>query len=165
MRRLLRRLKSSTEDGTNNASSRGTTITPPAILTPSQKTSSTGIKLLYAAETSVVELVHYFLWSGLLGETESLTSCLYSIIFIHGLTGDQQRTWTAANAPGPWPLILLPSKLSNVRILTFGYDAYVTDWRGLVSENKIANHAMNLLTSTATFREQDDTVMLSLKWP
>jgi hypothetical protein len=53
---------------------------------------------------------------------------------------------------------LLPSKVANARILTFGYDASVANWRSLVSKNRIGNHAMNLLAAVATYREDDDTV-------
>jgi hypothetical protein len=53
---------------------------------------------------------------------------------------------------------LLPAKVPNTRILTFGYDAYVTDWRGMVAQNRIGNHSMNLLATVATYREDDDTV-------
>ncbi|KAI3316912.1 hypothetical protein HD806DRAFT_541795 [Xylariaceae sp. AK1471] len=79
------------------------------------------------------------------------------IVFVHGLTGDRERTWTAKDASNPWPQTLLPSKLPTARILTFGYDAYVADWRGVVSQNRIENHAYNLLTSLASYREEDDT--------
>ena len=48
--------------------------------------------------------------------------------------------------------------MPNARILTFGYDAYVSDWRGMVSKNRIGNHAMNLLAAVASYREEDDTV-------
>ena len=47
------------------------------------------------------------------------------ICFVHGLTGDRTRTWTAAGQTQPWPQTLLPSRLGRVRILTYGYDAYV----------------------------------------
>jgi protein SERAC1 len=56
---------------------------------------------------------------------------------------------------------LLPSKVPNARILTFGYNAYVMDWRGMVSKNRIGNHSMNLLATVATYREDDDTVSLT----
>jgi len=81
-----------------------------------------------------------------------------SIVFVHGLTGDREKTWTARNASEPWPKTLLPSELPTARVLTFGYDAYVADWRGVVSQNQIGNHAWNLLTSLASYREKDDTV-------
>lgn len=37
------------------------------------------------------------------------------------------------DASEPWLKTLLLSKLRKARIFTFGYDAYVTDWRGVVS--------------------------------
>jgi protein SERAC1 len=83
-----------------------------------------------------------------------------SIIFVHGLTGDREKTWTAKSASAPWPRTLLPSKVPNARVLTFGYDAYVADWQGMVSKNRIGNHSMNLLTAVATYREDDDTVSI-----
>lgn len=83
---------------------------------------------------------------------------LYSIIFVHGLTGDREKTWTAKGSSTPWPQTLLPSKVPNARVLTFGYDAYVADWRGVVSKSRIGDHSMNLLAAVATFREDDDTV-------
>ena len=82
-----------------------------------------------------------------------------SLIFIHGLTGDREDTWTARSAAAPWPSRLLPARLPNVRILTFGYDAFITNLRGMVSDNRIADHAMNLLNSVADDREAHDTVI------
>lgn len=79
-------------------------------------------------------------------------------MFVHGLTGDREKTWTHPDTSEPWPKTLLPSKLPNARILTFGYDASVADWRGMVSQSRIADHAWNLLTSLASYREEDDTV-------
>ena len=87
---------------------------------------------------------------------------LYSIIFVHGLTGDREETWRAKDAVAPWPQTLLPAKTTNARILTFGYDAYVADWQGVVAQNSIGNHSMNLLTAVATYREDDDTVSFRL---
>ncbi|KAH8590732.1 hypothetical protein B0O99DRAFT_300172 [Bisporella sp. PMI_857] len=118
------------------AASSATNITPDSSRTAAlqKKTFPSGIKLLYNPEHSVVD-----------------------IILVHGLTGDYEKTWTAKNAATPWPQSMLPSKIPNARILTFGYDAYIADWRGMVSRNRIGNHSMNLLTSVATFRENDDT--------
>ena len=71
----------------------------------------------------------------------------------------------AKEASAPWPKNLLASKIPDSRILTFGYDAYVTDWRGMVSQNRIANHAWNLLTALSTYREEDDTVRINKAGP
>ena len=83
-----------------------------------------------------------------------------SIVFVHGLTGDREKTWRAAGAVDPWPKTLLSTDIDHARILTFGYDAYVADWRGMVSKNRVGNHSQNLLTTLATHRENDDTVRL-----
>ncbi len=66
----------------------------------------------------------------------------------------------AQEASLPWPKTLLSSTIPDARVLTFGYDAYVTDWRGVVSQNRIADHAWKLLTALSTYREEDDTVCI-----
>jgi protein SERAC1 len=81
-----------------------------------------------------------------------------SVVFVHGLTGDRKTTWAVSKDVPPWPQTLLPRELPTARTLTFGYDAYISDWKGVVSQNRIADHAMNLLNAVATHREQDDTV-------
>lgn len=73
--------------------------------------------------------------------------------------GNSMKTWSAADA-APWPQTLLPSRVPNARILTYGYDAHVADWRAVVSNNRIGNHAWNLLTAVAAYRENDDSVSL-----
>ncbi|KAJ6084383.1 hypothetical protein N7486_011183 [Penicillium sp. IBT 16267x] len=65
------------------------------------------------------------------------------ICFVHGLTGDRDKTWTAGGQTTPWPKILLPPKL-NARVLTYGYDAYVAR-KSVASSNRLINHAQNLL--------------------
>ncbi|KAJ5663382.1 hypothetical protein N7507_004113 [Penicillium longicatenatum] len=94
-----------------------------------RKSFPSGIKLLYGPDDATVD-----------------------IIFIHGLTGDRDATWTARDATKPWPQTLLSPILPTARILTFGYDAFVADWRGVVLQNRIANHAWNLLTSLSSYR-------------
>jgi pimeloyl-ACP methyl ester carboxylesterase len=106
---------------------------PPAA-SSSIKTFPSGVKLLQSPAESIVD-----------------------IVFVHGLTGDRENTWTARDASEPWPKALLPSELPTARVLTFGYNAYVADWRGVVSQSRIGNHAWNLLTSLATYREKDET--------
>ncbi|KAA8642375.1 hypothetical protein EYZ11_009972 [Aspergillus tanneri] len=99
-----------------------------------RKAFPAGLKLLYSPDDGTID-----------------------IIFLHGLTGDRDATWTARGATEPWPKTLLPTMLPTARVLTFGYDAYVADWRGVVSQSLIANHAWNLLTSLSSYRENDGT--------
>ncbi|CAI4218829.1 unnamed protein product [Parascedosporium putredinis] len=132
MRKILPshfRRRKGAEELTSDASS---AATPSA----SNKSFPSGIKPLYTPNDAVVD-----------------------IVFIHGLTGDRERTWTAHDADEPWPKTLLPSQLPKARTLTYGYDAYVTNWTGVVAQSRVHNHAWGLLTSLATYREQDDSAL------
>lgn len=82
-----------------------------------------------------------------------------SIVFVHGLNGDRERTWTDPGTGLFWPQSLLPTSNINARILTFGYDANPASFRDVVSQNCVGNHAMNLLTALATYREDSNTVI------
>ncbi|KAL8364519.1 hypothetical protein RB595_003682 [Gaeumannomyces hyphopodioides] len=73
------------------------------------------------------------------------------ICFVHGLTGDRDSTWTADGQSTPWPGTLLPQKLKNARILTYGYDAYVLR-RSVASNNRLNDHAKDLLNDLTTDR-------------
>lgn len=73
-------------------------------------------------------------------------------MFVHGLTVDRDRTWTAHGSSTPWPQTLLPELLPKARILSFGYDAYVTDWKHMVSMQKVSSHANDLLHDLAAYR-------------
>ncbi|KAH6650858.1 hypothetical protein F5144DRAFT_543848 [Chaetomium tenue] len=78
------------------------------------------------------------------------------ILFIHGITGHREHTWAAPGSP-PWPESLLPERVPEARILSFGYDAGIIGWRSRLSGNRIGDHARNLLTGLAAHRETDDT--------
>jgi protein SERAC1 len=81
---------------------------------------------------------------------------------VHSLTGDLETTWTATDASAPWPQTLLPLEIPDARILTFGYDIYVADWRAVVSKDRVTDHAWSLLTVVANYREKDDTVGVAI---
>ena len=76
------------------------------------------------------------------------------ICFVHGLTGDRDRTWTANSQKQPWPRTMLPPELPNARILTYGYDAYFMS-EGVSSGNRLSDHARNLITELTTNRSRD----------
>ncbi|KAH8891083.1 hypothetical protein GQ53DRAFT_842009 [Thozetella sp. PMI_491] len=80
------------------------------------------------------------------------------IVFVHGLTGHRRNTWAAGGSgTAPWPQSLLPSKIPDARILSFGYDANVIGRRSKLSGNRIGDHAKHLLASLAIQREADNT--------
>lgn len=67
------------------------------------------------------------------------------IIFVHGLGGHSQKTWTKNHDPSLfWPEIWLPYEpdVGKARILTFGYDA---NWRGGAGISNITDFAKELL--------------------
>ncbi|KAI8717404.1 hypothetical protein NCS52_00816200 [Fusarium sp. LHS14.1] len=74
------------------------------------------------------------------------------ICFIHGLSGNREKTWRGHGHSEPWPKTLLPSKLPRARILTYGYDAYVVAKSGTASTNRLIDHAHNLLNDLTTDR-------------
>ncbi|KAL8419232.1 hypothetical protein RB594_002444 [Gaeumannomyces avenae] len=75
------------------------------------------------------------------------------ICFAHGLAGDRERTWTAHGCTEPWPKTLLPGALAGarLRILTFGYDAYLARLSA-ASANRVGDHANSLLTELTRVR-------------
>ncbi|KAI1325369.1 Alpha/Beta hydrolase protein [Xylariaceae sp. FL0255] len=79
------------------------------------------------------------------------------IIFVHGLNGHRDHTWSAEKSSESWPRLFLPSSLPEARILTYGYDAAVVSWRASISGNRIGDHSMNLLSALATYRAVDGT--------
>ncbi|RFU33775.1 hypothetical protein B7463_g2523, partial [Scytalidium lignicola] len=74
------------------------------------------------------------------------------ICFVHGLTGNQDSTWTASKESVPWPTRLLPPKLPRARLLTWGYDAYVVR-ASVASKNGLMDHAKNLLIDLTNDRD------------
>ncbi|KAF4954611.1 hypothetical protein FSARC_12051 [Fusarium sarcochroum] len=73
------------------------------------------------------------------------------ICFIHGLTGNRDKTWTVSGQSKPWPETLLPPKLNKTRILTYGYDAYILR-ESVATINGLTDHASNFLNDLSTER-------------
>ena len=95
-----------------------------------------------------------------LSDTPNFRLQLLSIIFVHGLRGHRLNSWTKQGIC--WPKDLLPREpaLSNVRILSFGYDSRVVDFGGHPSLNSLFNHSISLLNGLC--RERRDVVGLVL---
>ncbi|KAJ9660138.1 hypothetical protein H2201_007045 [Coniosporium apollinis] len=79
------------------------------------------------------------------------------IVFIHGLTGNRESTWTRNSGKRNqcfWPKDLLPADVENAHVATWGYDADVickTPFR-VVSTNTLQQHAESLCTDLANLR-------------
>lgn len=81
------------------------------------------------------------------------------IVFVHGLTGDYERTWTST-APLKcfWPKELLPDDIEAARIMSWGYNAGVAgaSARETLSANRIKDHALDLCTALAHLRTENE---------
>lgn len=89
---------------------------------------------------------------------EPVTGANVDICFVHGLAGHGNKTWTASGQTSPWPKQLLPTEITNARILTYGYDAYVFPKSGTkASANQMVDHASNLLIDLTNARLDGDT--------
>lgn len=75
------------------------------------------------------------------------------IVFVHGLNGHREKTWSHSSIL--WPKDLLPQDLPNARIITWGYNANVAPISGLSSQNSLHGHARNLLLHLERLREED----------
>ncbi|KAL6713033.1 hypothetical protein ACLMJK_009429 [Lecanora helva] len=80
-----------------------------------------------------------------------------SIVFIHGLTGGRESTWTAADAAACWPELYLPNDLSEARIITYGYDADVVNFWSMASQNTVGDHSQKFLIALANLRDSTNT--------
>lgn len=76
------------------------------------------------------------------------------IVFVHGLNGHPQASWTSKNTGCFWPVDLLPDILAaqRPRILTYGYNANVTAFTDGASRDSIVSHAETLASSLAANR-------------
>ncbi|KAI0490231.1 Alpha/Beta hydrolase protein [Xylaria cf. heliscus] len=74
------------------------------------------------------------------------------LVFVHGITGHRDHTWSADQNIESWPKLMLPSRIPGARILTFGYDASVISLRRGISGNSIGNHSNNLLSALSSSR-------------
>ncbi|RSL47813.1 hypothetical protein CEP54_013216 [Fusarium duplospermum] len=90
------------------------------------------------------------------------------IVFVHGLDGHRDKTWTCQGTddmdPVFWPRDLLPSDCQDARILSFGYNASVAhffnsgnDKHPIAPTTTIDNHSVALLDSLKGLRARTNT--------
>ena len=82
---------------------------------------------------------------------------IVDIVFVHGLTGNAYSTWLHKSTNVHWPSMLLKNNIPDARILTFGYDADIVNWWSQASNNRVGNHADNLLGALVRLREDTES--------
>lgn len=81
------------------------------------------------------------------------------IVFVHGLTGNANDTWLHKETGTHWPSGLLGQDIPDIRVLSFGFDADVVHFfsKGPASNNRLTNHAVNLIGTLVRERERSET--------
>lgn len=74
-------------------------------------------------------------------------------MFVHGLTGNRETTWTHKDTRVFWPKELAQD-IKTARIMTFGYDADVIRIWGGVGGNNLRNHGKNLASDVSDQRRE-----------
>ncbi|KAI9715938.1 MAG: hypothetical protein M1828_000526 [Chrysothrix sp. TS-e1954] len=74
------------------------------------------------------------------------------IVFLHGLTGKRDDTWTASDAKEPWPKLWLKEDLPQARVITYGYDADVMHLTKQAGLSSIREHAKSLISDLSNLR-------------
>lgn len=72
-------------------------------------------------------------------------------MFVHGLTGKREGTWTHENKIC-WPRDLLNKDIPNANIMAFGYDADVVNVLSMASSNRLRDHGKSLARDFANIR-------------
>jgi hypothetical protein len=83
-----------------------------------------------------------------------------SIVFVHGLTGNRESTWTDKTAKVFWPKDLLAKDLPKARIITFGYDADIIRGLSTAGNGTLRDYGKALAEDLAMRRKRTDSVRL-----
>ncbi len=81
------------------------------------------------------------------------------IVFVHGLRGDSIKSWSHKDVC--WPRDLLKYDLENARIMSWGYDARIANWKGPASQGSVFGNAETLLSDLANERLVPAEVLLA----
>ncbi|RGP78892.1 heterokaryon incompatibility [Fusarium longipes] len=76
---------------------------------------------------------------------------IVDICFVHGFTGGRRTAWTAQGQSEPWLKTLLPSHLSRVRILTFGYDPFLQHYQ---QSTNLRDQVLSFLVEIVDYRSR-----------
>jgi pimeloyl-ACP methyl ester carboxylesterase len=90
-------------------------------------------------------------------EPEDASKAAVDIVFVHGLMGNAFDTWYDEGGMMHWPSTLLKDDIKTARILAFGYDADVASFWGGAAQNRISNHASNMIGHIVGLREETDS--------
>jgi len=76
------------------------------------------------------------------------------IIFVHGLRGHREKTWTDTSTKTEvfWPRDILLGDMSTARVISWGYNANVVNFASSVSQLSVFGHAKSLLSDIADER-------------
>lgn len=82
------------------------------------------------------------------------------VVFVHGLNGHPEATWTSEKSKVFWPVQLLPPVIQedNTRIMVYGYDADVTSLIDGGSKDKIHIHAEQLVAELCANRRRHEAL-------
>ena len=80
---------------------------------------------------------------------------LLDLVFIHGLIGDREHTWTHPKSAEPWPKTLISEEFPEARLLSYGYDAYVALKKEPVSSNRLSSHSLDFLNAIIAIRQTE----------
>lgn len=80
---------------------------------------------------------------------QAIIANVCSIIFVHGSTGDRDKTWTSQGQV-LWPQDLLSKDVPTARVLTWGYDA-----ENLFSRHGQMQHIGRTLVRDIRFRRKN----------
>lgn len=86
------------------------------------------------------------------------SGALADIVFVHGLTGNRETTWTHKQTKNFWPQTLLPQDLPNARIFTFGYDADIIGTLEAAGSSTLRDHGKSLANDLALRRMKSRSV-------
>jgi len=126
-------------DNDGSATGEGANSTAPQINDLYSTVGETGIRVIANPDEATLEYARnpvMLLW------LLYLTCVFDSIVFVHGLTGNRDKTWTHESGVF-WPGELAED-ITSARIMTFGYDADVVKLWGMVSGNTLRDHGKNL---------------------